>query len=142
MIHWDISGQYLLAPIPHFQQLSDKNAYTTVYWSHLTSFAASPAVHEKAPLVKSMLLAGPRGTGKNMLVHAICTETGANLFDLTATNLVGKYPGKDGLKLLIHMIFKVGFAAVSLLCTVFRSLVYPPIFDDVLVILLVLSVMF
>ena len=47
------------------------------------------------------------GTGKNMLIHAICTETGANLFDLTATNLVGKYPGKDGLKLLIHMIFKV-----------------------------------
>ena len=59
--------------------------------------------------MKSMLLAGPRGTGKNMLVHAICTETGANLFDLTPTNLVGKYPGKDGLKLLMHMIFKVRF---------------------------------
>ena len=64
-------------------------------------------MHEKAPLVKSIMLAGPRGTGKKLLVHAICNETGANLFDLTATNLAGKYPGKDGLKLLMHMIFKV-----------------------------------
>ena len=52
------------------------------------------------------MLAGPRGTGKKMLVHAICQETGANMFDLTATNLMGKYPGKEGLKLLMHMIFK------------------------------------
>jgi len=42
-----------------------------------------------------------------MLVHAICAETGANLIDLTATNIAGKYPGKDGLRLLMHMIFKV-----------------------------------
>lgn len=54
-----------------------------------------------------MMLTGPRGTGKKMLVHAICTETGANLFDLTPDNLAGKYPGKDGLKLMMHMIFKV-----------------------------------
>ncbi len=54
-----------------------------------------------------MMLAGPCGTGKKMLVHAICTETGANMFDLTATNIAGKYPGKDGLKLMLHMIFKV-----------------------------------
>ena len=53
------------------------------------------------------MLAGPRGTGKKMLVHAICSETGANMFDLTATNIAGKYPGKDGLKLLMHMVFKV-----------------------------------
>ena len=67
----------------------------------------SPAVHEKAPLIRSVMLAGPRGTGKRMLVNAVCTETGANLFDLTATNIAGKYPGKDGLKLMLHMIFKV-----------------------------------
>jgi len=53
------------------------------------------------------MLAGPVGTGKRMLVSVICTETGANLFDLTATNIAGKYPGKDGLKLLLHMVFKV-----------------------------------
>lgn len=54
-----------------------------------------------------MMLAGPRGTGKRMLIQAICTETGANLFDLSANNIAGKYPGKDGLKLLLHMVFKV-----------------------------------
>ena len=64
-------------------------------------------MHENSPLVKSMLLAGPRETGKKMLVHAICSETGANLFDLTATNIMGKYPGKDGLKMLMHMVYKV-----------------------------------
>ncbi|XP_033730694.1 dynein regulatory complex protein 11-like [Pecten maximus] len=68
----------------------------------------SPAVHEKAPLTKSILLAGPRGTGKKMLVQAVCNETGANMFDLSPANIVGKYPGKDGLKMLMHLVFKVG----------------------------------
>ena len=70
-------------------------------------------MHEKAPLIKSLMFAGPLGTGKKMLVHAICTEIGANLFDLTATNLTGKYPGKDGLKLLLHMVFKVSNARMT-----------------------------
>ncbi|XP_058389259.1 dynein regulatory complex protein 11 [Diceros bicornis minor] len=67
----------------------------------------SAAVHEKAPLVKSLLLAGPSGVGKKMLVHAICTETGANLFNLSATNIAGKYPGKNGLQMMLHVVFKV-----------------------------------
>ncbi|KAJ6666670.1 hypothetical protein lerEdw1_020394 [Lerista edwardsae] len=67
----------------------------------------SQTVHELAPLVKSVLLAGPKGTGKRMLVNAVCTETGANLFDLSPDNLVGKYPGKSGLQMLIHMVLKV-----------------------------------
>uniref|UniRef100_A0A8D2C102 AAA+ ATPase domain-containing protein n=3 Tax=Sus scrofa TaxID=9823 RepID=A0A8D2C102_PIG len=67
----------------------------------------SAAVHEKAPLVKSLLLAGPSGVGKKMLVHAICTETGANLFDLSAANIAGKYPGKSGLQMMLHLVFKV-----------------------------------
>ncbi|XP_021103049.1 IQ and AAA domain-containing protein 1 isoform X5 [Heterocephalus glaber] len=66
----------------------------------------SAAVHEKAPLVKSLLLAGPSGVGKKMLVHAICTETGANLFNLSAANLAGKYPGKSGLQMMLHVVFK------------------------------------
>ncbi|NXC58242.1 DRC11 protein, partial [Aleadryas rufinucha] len=68
----------------------------------------SQTVHENAPLVKSLLLAGPAGVGKKMLVHAICTETGANLFNLTPSNMVGKYPGRDGLMMMFHMILKVG----------------------------------
>ncbi|KAM6963282.1 dynein regulatory complex protein 11 [Aplochiton taeniatus] len=67
----------------------------------------SQVVHEKAPLVKAILLAGPAGVGKKMLVHAICKETGANLFDLSPLNLVGKYPGKSGLAMMLHMVFKV-----------------------------------
>ncbi|NXE97081.1 DRC11 protein, partial [Menura novaehollandiae] len=68
----------------------------------------SQTVHENAPLVKSLLLAGPAGVGKKMLVHAICTETGANLFNLTPSNIVGKYPGRQGLVMMFHMILKVG----------------------------------
>ncbi|XP_010946455.2 dynein regulatory complex protein 11 isoform X1 [Camelus bactrianus] len=67
----------------------------------------SAAVHKKAPLVKSLLLAGPSGVGKKMLVHAICTETGANLFNLSATNIAGKYPGNSGLQMMLHVVFKV-----------------------------------
>ncbi|KFP91016.1 IQ and AAA domain-containing protein 1, partial [Apaloderma vittatum] len=67
----------------------------------------SQTVHEKAPLVKSLLLAGPAGVGKKMLVHAICTETGANLFDLSPSNIAGKYPGKNGLQMMLHMVLKV-----------------------------------
>ena len=69
--------------------------------------SGSQAVHEKAPFVKSVLIAGPRGVGKKMLVHCICTETGANMFDLTAANIAGKYPGKAGLQMMLHMVFKV-----------------------------------
>ncbi|XP_077390338.1 dynein regulatory complex protein 11 [Festucalex cinctus] len=67
----------------------------------------SHAVHQKAPLTKAILLAGPLGVGKKMLVHAICQETGATLFDLSPLNVAGKYPGKSGLAMMIHMVFKV-----------------------------------
>ncbi|KAG5850704.1 dynein regulatory complex protein 11 [Anguilla rostrata] len=67
----------------------------------------SQEVHEKAPLVKAILLAGPAGVGKKMLVHAICQETGSTFFDLSPLNLAGKYPGKSGLQMMLHMVFKV-----------------------------------
>lgn len=64
-------------------------------------------MHQSAPLVRSLLITGPRLCGKNMLINAICTEIGAVLFDLSAVNIVGKYPGKTGLVMLIHLINKV-----------------------------------
>ncbi|XP_058430353.1 IQ and AAA domain-containing protein 1-like [Marmota monax] len=67
----------------------------------------SPDVHSMAPLIRSILLVGPSGMGKKMLVQAVCTETGANLFGLSPSNLQGKYPGKSGAQLMIHMVFKV-----------------------------------
>lgn len=60
-----------------------------------------------APCIKSVLLTGPKGSGKRMLVNSICTETGATLFDLSPANIVGKYPGKSGLIMLIHLVLKV-----------------------------------
>ncbi|XP_072508300.1 IQ and AAA domain-containing protein 1-like [Notamacropus eugenii] len=67
----------------------------------------SAEIHTLAPHVRSILLTGPAGTGKKMLVNAVCTETGANLFDLSPENLEGKFPGKSGLQMMIHMVFKV-----------------------------------
>ncbi|CAB1324598.1 unnamed protein product [Coregonus sp. 'balchen'] len=55
----------------------------------------------------AVLPLGPAGVGKKMLVHAICQETGANLFDLSPQNLAGKYPGKSGLTMMLHMVFKL-----------------------------------
>ncbi|NWU99687.1 DRC11 protein, partial [Upupa epops] len=63
----------------------------------------SQIVHEKAPLVKALLLAGPNGVGKKMLVHAICTETGANLFNLSASNIAGR----NNLQMMFHIVLKV-----------------------------------
>ncbi|KAF7386951.1 hypothetical protein HZH66_011403 [Vespula vulgaris] len=64
-------------------------------------------LRELTPLVRSVLIAGPRGSGKKMLINAICTELGATLFDITPANIVGKYPGKTGLIMLMHLISKV-----------------------------------
>lgn len=81
--------------------------------------SGSQAVHEKSPHIKSLLIAGPRGVGKKMLIHSICSETGANLFDLTAANIAGKYPGKAGLNMMMHMVFKVSHVTVtSRICVV------------------------
>ncbi|GAB1866288.1 DRC11 protein [Camponotus japonicus] len=65
------------------------------------------ALREFTPLVRSVLIAGPHGSGKKLLVNAICTELGATLFDITPANIAGKYPGKAGLIMLVHLISKV-----------------------------------
>ncbi|XP_070518550.1 dynein regulatory complex protein 11 [Cardiocondyla obscurior] len=64
-------------------------------------------LRELTPLVRSVLIAGPHGSGKKFLVDAICTELGATLFDITPANIAGKYPGKSGLIMLVHLISKV-----------------------------------
>lgn len=56
------------------------------------------------------MITGPRKCGKKMIAHIIANEVGATLFDLSAANIVGKYPGKDGLKMLMHLVSKVGKA--------------------------------
>ncbi|XP_037956231.1 dynein regulatory complex protein 11 [Teleopsis dalmanni] len=67
----------------------------------------SEQIRNSCPLIRSLLITGPKGSGKKALLHAICNETGAVLFDLTPANIVGKYPGKSGLIMLIHLVLKV-----------------------------------
>lgn len=67
----------------------------------------SETIRNFAPCVRSVLITGPKGTGKKSLVHAVCTEVGGILFDLTPANIVGKYPGKSGLIMLMHLVTKV-----------------------------------
>ncbi|RUS71306.1 hypothetical protein EGW08_020936, partial [Elysia chlorotica] len=55
-------------------------------------------------------ICGVRGTGKKLLVQAICNEVGATFFDLTPSNLEGKYDSKEGKKMLMHLIIKMGKA--------------------------------
>lgn len=40
-------------------------------------------------------------------MQAVATETGSIMFDLSPANLVGKYPGKTGLIMLMHLVQKV-----------------------------------
>ena len=67
----------------------------------------SSIIRNFAPCIKSIMIAGPKGSGKRSLVHAICTETGSVCFDLSPANLMGKYPGKTGLIMLMHLVSKV-----------------------------------
>uniref|UniRef100_A0A3B4FER6 IQ and AAA domain-containing protein 1-like n=1 Tax=Pundamilia nyererei TaxID=303518 RepID=A0A3B4FER6_9CICH len=92
--------QHDIEPMP---SLSDVRQVISLY----AVLPLSQVVHEKAPLIKSVLLVGPTGVGKKMLVHAVCHETGACLFDLSPLNTAGKYPGKSGLAMMLHMVFKV-----------------------------------
>lgn len=67
----------------------------------------SEAIRNSCPIIRSIMFTGSKGSGKKSLLYAICNEVGATLFDLTPSNIVGKYPGKSGLIMLIHLILKV-----------------------------------
>ncbi|KAG5459473.1 MAG: P-loop containing nucleoside triphosphate hydrolase protein, partial [Olpidium bornovanus] len=64
-------------------------------------------ITETAPRVASVLLYGPQGCGKTMLVKAIATEAGANLFNISPSNTANEYKGKANVTKMIHMVFKV-----------------------------------
>lgn len=70
---------------------------------------AASDVRQKAPeslVARSLLLYGPKGTGKSMLARAIATEAGATFFDLSPKVIEGKSTsGKLGSSLLIYKTF-------------------------------------
>lgn len=67
-------------------------------------------LHKNAPLIRKLLIAGIRESGKKLLLRAICHETGATFFDITPKNLEGKYDTPEGKKMIMHLIMKVGKA--------------------------------
>merc|ERR1712061_435409 len=66
-------------------------------------------IRQKAPEVltaRSLLLYGPKGSGKSMLARAIAAETGATFFDLSPAIIEGKSTqGKTGSALLVYKTF-------------------------------------
>jgi ATP-dependent 26S proteasome regulatory subunit len=51
----------------------------------------SQNVHLNLPSHKGVLLAGPRGSGKELLVHIACNALGALLLDLSPANLTRSF---------------------------------------------------
>ncbi|KAF2885219.1 hypothetical protein ILUMI_20938 [Ignelater luminosus] len=56
---------------------------------------------------KSVLIVGHRQSGKHLLANAIFYETRCVLFDCSPPVLAGKYKGKKGLKMLVHLLTKM-----------------------------------
>ncbi|KPJ10274.1 IQ and AAA domain-containing protein 1 [Papilio machaon] len=56
---------------------------------------------------RSILLVGPKGSGKKTLVYALATETNSILIDLSPFNVYNKYPGPKNLKKMFNLINKV-----------------------------------
>ncbi|XP_014206681.1 IQ and AAA domain-containing protein 1-like [Copidosoma floridanum] len=70
----------------------------------------SRSVHELAPLVRSVCLCGPAGSGQDFLARAICAELKAAVFDLTPEKHVGRFLGRDGRNKLIRSVVRLAKA--------------------------------
>jgi len=70
---------------------------------------AAADIRQKAPeslTARSLLLYGPKGSGKSMLARAIATEAGATFFDISPSVIEGKSTqGKTGSALLVYKVF-------------------------------------
>jgi SpoVK/Ycf46/Vps4 family AAA+-type ATPase len=67
-------------------------------------------VGPQLPAISTMMLFGPKGSGKTTIVNAIASETGSNVFNITPRNTAGQFLGKSNVTKMIHMVFKVAKA--------------------------------
>jgi IQ and AAA domain-containing protein len=58
-------------------------------------------------LIKTIMLYGPSGAGKTLMVEAVANELGALLIHLTPAKLRGEFGGKTGPTKLVHMVMTV-----------------------------------
>lgn len=73
---------------------------------------AATDIRQKAPellTAKSLLLYGPKGSGKSMLARAIATETGSTFFDMSPVVIEGKPEAKGANAKLVNaqLVYKV-----------------------------------
>ncbi|CAD7956861.1 unnamed protein product [Amoebophrya sp. A25] len=70
---------------------------------------SSLSIRQKIPYAaRSLLLYGPKGSGKTMFARSIATELGATFFDISPSVIEGKYTmAKTGAALLIYKVFLV-----------------------------------
>jgi SpoVK/Ycf46/Vps4 family AAA+-type ATPase len=66
----------------------------------------SQVIHDLAPHHNAVLLYGFPKTGKTMLTHAVCNESGANLFNLSPAS----FNPTSGSQKLIQMVFRIARA--------------------------------
>ncbi|KAL7754316.1 hypothetical protein RI367_000297 [Sorochytrium milnesiophthora] len=59
---------------------------------------------------RSVLLYGPAGVGKSLLVNGVVNDTGAAFFNLTPRNTAGQYTGKANVARMVYTVFKVAKA--------------------------------
>ncbi|CAF0820478.1 unnamed protein product [Rotaria sordida] len=78
----------------------------------------SQNVHLNIPLRKAVLLAGPRGSGKELLVHIACNELGGLLLDLSLANIAKSFNTAGGLKVLFAMIKRLVLVMPPVLCMI------------------------
>jgi SpoVK/Ycf46/Vps4 family AAA+-type ATPase len=67
----------------------------------------TPPEGASSPFNPSVLLFGPKGTGKSHLLIAAAAQSKAVFFNLSPSNTAGLYQGKALVTKMLHMVFKL-----------------------------------